>query len=407
MNVQNALRIAASAMVLSAAASAQTPSRVLALTNNTPALAQIDDGTCTGTRCPVGLPPVTGVARWAGGTAHDPRDRTTWVSTGTWMRKVNARTGCAPACPAFPVPDLLPGQVLTGLAFNEWTGQLFVSHSDNRILTYDATGGCGLTLNSVCTVTVPPNHVISGLATDDTTNRIFYATGAWLGPLPDPEGFVYTAMQATPCTPICPEFTVSDCSGPNPFVTGLAFDACDASLHATNGRSISTYTMPACAPTYVGCCTPFSANEMLIGLCVLPSTEVRTGNVCFNGTAGPCPGMAHMLGGDPTVGNIAFSLDLVNAPANTWAFININVAGGCLPGVNYGILCTDVPAANFAWFLWTGGGVGCTGSVSNPLPIPPMSALCGLVISSRYWGIDGPPVNNYVSNCLTWMISAS
>jgi len=114
--------------------------------------------------------------------------------------------------------------------------------------------------------------------------------------------------------------------------------------------------------------------------------------------------------GDPAIGNFGFALDLIGAPSGTFAFLRFN-AGACLPGTNFGgVLCDFVPFSNLAScsFVPTGGTTGCSGSASCPLPLPALGALCGITLSTRWFGIEIPTItNNYVSNCLTWTISGS
>ncbi|MEZ5967137.1 MAG: hypothetical protein R3F56_25100 [Planctomycetota bacterium] len=382
-----------------AAASAQSAPQVIGLS---PTEFHRFDNACGGTACPSPLPPST--LRYAGGTAHDPRDRQTWISNGTLLAKIDPRsTSCAVTCAPFPAPDLVPGEVVTGLACNEQTGRLFVSHSDNRILTYDAVS-CALTLVSTCSLSVPANHIVSGLATDDVNGLLFYATSPWLGPGLPPE--VTTALQASPCSPTCPPFNVPACNGPVQFVTGLGFDPCRSVLHVTDGAALFRIRVVGCTQTFLNCCYA-SLSGPQIGLCFLPSTEVSSGNVCFTGSVTPCSAMAHTLVGDPTIGNLGFGLALDNAPAGTLAIVNLNV-GGCAPSTTYGVLCTGVPSFWFA-FGWTPstGGTGCGGSAFWPVPLPPSPTLCGVQLSTRWFGVAGALTNNYVSNCLTWAISGS
>lgn len=127
-----------------------------------------------------------------------------------------------------PAPNLPLGVVVTGLACNEETQRLFISHSNNVIHTYGAVG-CSLTLQSSCTLTLPSNHMVTGLATDDANQLIFIGSSPWNGPGPVSE--VNIALQAAPCAPVCFPTQVVDCSGFNvPFITGLGYDPCRQSL---------------------------------------------------------------------------------------------------------------------------------------------------------------------------------
>jgi hypothetical protein len=193
--------------------------------------------------------------------------------------------------------------------------------------------------------------------------------------------------------------------------SGLAYDACRGELYVSDPFAIVTFAgaqFPTCSPLPIGCCTGIPG-QFLIGLCVLPSTEVSSNSPCFQGTVPSCLAMQHVLRGDPTIGNFGFALDLQNAPGATFAFCRFNV-GGCTPSTNFsGVLCGQVPAGgNLCIFVWTGGTSGsCNGFATCPLPIPNLPLFCGLILSTAWFGVDGPPVNNYASNCLTWMIGAS
>ena len=110
------------ACALAAFGSAQTTPEVLALTDAAPLLARIDTTSCTVSVCAPAIAPA--VPPYAGGVAHDPRDRATWLSNGTDLCKVDARTGCATVCASFPAPNLSAGTYVTGLAFNEQTQRL-------------------------------------------------------------------------------------------------------------------------------------------------------------------------------------------------------------------------------------------------------------------------------------------
>ncbi len=387
-----------------APAQAQTPPRILALTEATPFLAQIEPTTCNMNVCTPPFSPA--VAPYAGGTAHDPRDRMTWISDGVMLMKVNARGTCAPSCPPITAPGLVAGSVVTGLAFNEETQQLFISYSDNRIATFFAVG-CTYTFLSQCTPSVPPNHAISALATDDATGEIYYASSAWFGASSVPFGQIYRAPQSSPCTPVCPAFPVDDCTGILMFeITGMSYDSCRRELAVTDGLSLVGVTNTfLCQPLILWCCAPLAVlGERITGLCQLPSTEVSGGNACVSGTAPPCPGQ-HVLGGDPTIGNLGFSLDLINAPSGLAVlFLGLGPCAG--PGTNYGILCNNVLPPYFNSTLTSGPPCGATASI--PFPLPNLTVLCGITLCSQYAGLVPPGVSGtFVTNHLSWTITSS
>ena len=382
---------------------AQTPSQILALTDSGPVLAQIDPGNCNVAICPPAIG--TAVTPWAGGVAHDPRDRSTWLSDGLSMVKVDARLGCNTVCGPFPAPNLSPGVVVTGLACNEELQLLFVSRSDNTIYTY-AYSGCTLTFQSSCTLTVPTNHIVSGLATDDAQHFLFYSTSPWLGPGPATQ--IVVAFQAAPCVPLCTPMPVNDCSGaPVAFVTGLGFDPCSGTLEITDGvQVISSLYIHPCVLVPIHCC-PGVPGARLVGLCVLPATEVSSGPTCFNGSAPGCLAMQHVLRGDPAIGNLGFALDLVNCPASSIAMCFIDIGNGC-NNANYS-LCSLMPTVPLWASMQFVPGSGCNGFASMPLPLPNAPAVCGMILSTRWagWMVPGGPADHYVSNCLTWMITGT
>lgn len=401
--------LALATTALTTTLTAQTPPRVLALTENLPQLAQIDLPTCTATVCNPPLGPA--ITPYAGGTAHDPRDRHTWISDGVQLMKVDPRNGCTPLCTPFVPPFVTSAVLITGLAVNEELQRLYISYSDNRIATFNAVG-CAISPVSSCFAAVPTNHIISGLATDDLNQEIYYASGPWSGALPVPFAQLYRASQFAPCAPLCPPMSIPDCSGALlREVTGLGYDSCNRELFVSDHFQVIALTNTFfCAPTITQCCFQvIPSGDRITGLCVLPSTEVPFGNMCFGGTSPVCPTMAHTLRGDPTLGNLGFALDLQNAPANSIAylFMGLGPCGG--PGTTFsGLLCNFLYPTSYMGATFTGGTIGCTGSASIPFPLPNMPFLCGLTLSSQYIG-QIPPTwsGNYVSNCLSWTITGN
>ena len=353
--------------------------------------------------------------QWAGGVAHDPRDRSTWISNGLLIAKVNPRTGCTVTCAPFTAPNLAIGQVVTGLAYNENTNRLFVSHSDNRILTY-SVAGCALTLVNQCTVTVPTNHVISGLATDDANGRIWYVSDPWLGPnFFFPWSLFSAAPQSNPCAPTCGPMQINDCAisptQPMSHVTGLAFDTCGpgaGTLYAMSSSGINAIQVVGCVTTQIGCCQGPIPGLFLTGLCVLPVDEFQSfGPGCSAGAPTCFP--LHTMTGDSTIGNPTFSLDLSGARGAAIAVLFWNV-GLPVPSLSLGFCANVLP--NFPWFgtpgVTTGAINTCLGTYTAPTPIPNNPGLCGLQISTQYAGFTFPNLaHNFVSNALTWTISGS
>lgn len=403
-NMLPTLRVLAT-LAVPAALAAQSTFEILALTDAVPLLARIDPNLCTVSICPPALPPVA--APYAGGVAHDPRDRATWISDGLNLMKVDVRSGCTTVCAAFPAPNLPLGVVVTGLACNEETQRRFISHSNNVIHTYGAVG-CSLTLQSSCTLTLPSNHMVTGLATDDANQLIFIGSSPWNGPGPVSE--VNIALQAAPCVPVCFPTQVVDCSGFNvPFITGLGYDPCRQSLVVSDPSQVTVmqYLHPCGGFLPLNCCSGVPGQQ-LTGLCVLPSTETSSGSPCFSGSSPACLAMRHLLRGDPAIGNLGFALELSNCPTNSIALAFLDIGSNCAVA-NHG-LCSLMPTLPlWASMTFVPPGLPCTGAASFPMPLPNFPALCGLILSTRWsgWMVGGGPLDHYVSNCVTWMISGT
>ena len=345
-------------LALAAAAVAQSTPEVLGLTDTAPVVARIDPNLCTQSTCAPAIGPA--LAPWAGGVAHDPGDRATWISDGLVLTKVDARNACVTVCGPFPAPNLPAGVFVTGLAYNESQRLLFVSHSNNSNFVYQVST-CALTLLNSCSLTVPTNHIVSGLATDDTSGLLFYASSPWLGFGAPSE--IHVALQTSPCTSICPATVPVNNAGIVPDATGLGFDPCRQELYFTDGNDI--YEMQWVAPCSLSKTTscPGVSGQLLTGLCVLPSTEVQSGAICFSGSSPNCPTMQHVLRGDPSIGNLTFSLDAVNLPMPSLAMLFLDLGVSC-GSANYG-LCSLVPSIPIWGSLTFLSGSGCGGSRSR------------------------------------------
>jgi hypothetical protein len=397
---------------VSAPTISQSPQRLIGLTSATPLVITQDMGNCAVAQCPpFGFPPVA--VPFAGGTAHDGITRGTWISDGFLIAKVDARNQCTFQCPPMPMPNTAPGNEVTGLAFNEITKTLWVTDRSGIIRWYNAAG-CPLTLVSRCIPPIPAGAVLTGCATDDVGDLLFYSIV-----IPGtPGGIVYVARQTAPCQPFC-RIPLNQCLlGPLSPLTGLAFDSCKQTLWATDGKLTvgGVYALSptgACTFSEVQCCINTSG-EPLAGLCILPSTERPLGPNCTRPPCPACPNMQHVLGGEPIVGNPAFSLDLINAPNNSNAYLVFNVGPCTAPGTPIGIFCAPllvplVPPPLVGGPFATGAGAGCTGGVVFNLPVPANIAICGAVFSSQYIGLcPGAALpGTFVSNCISFMVTAS
>ncbi|MBK8975797.1 MAG: hypothetical protein IPM29_07710 [Planctomycetes bacterium] len=399
----------AGALLASAGLVAQSPD-VIGLTDTTPLLVRQDLSTCAIRTCN----PAVGsaVAAFAGGTAHDARDRGTWVTDGARLAKVDSRNQCRLICPTIPVPNVAAPDYATGLAFNEQTSQLFISYSNNIIHTYQVSGGCGLTLVARCIAPVPTNHIVTGLATDDVNGLLYFASQP-LQPSTIAGPIVYSAPQTAPCSPIC-RYRIPDCGGAGFLqrITGLGFEPCRGILYVTDGPTVvGVRPDPNCMVQFVNCCR-LPVNERYVGLCVIPADERPVGRSCTDGGCAACAlTMRHVLSGDPAIGNPAFSLDLVSAPANSSAWLLINVGSCSATGPTLGF-CGPLLVPGSPVILGplpTGPGAGCAGTATQPLPLPANPALCGLGLSSQYVGLcfSAAGLGTFVSNCISFVITGS
>ncbi len=409
------------AMSLAVSLQAQTGtvsgSRLIGLTSTTPLIVRQDPATCSKSFCaPAGFP--SAAARFAGGTAYDARTRGVWISDGTEIAKVavdDSFARCGYQCKPFPVPSGTAAAVVTGLAFDDIRGRLWVSMSTNDILVFDVHG-CALRLVRRCAFPVASGHTVTGLATDDVGELLFVATSAWMGPSLTPGGIVYASKMSSACQPFC-KHQVRVCqNSPLKPLTGLGYDACRDLLWVTDGDKVSglKFDIPNCVLVEKKCCRMSLVTEGYVGLCVMPGRERSAGRSCTNGSCPTCPQLRHVLNGDPVLGNPEFALDLVDAPARARAWLVFN-AGPCQPNgplilpfcgpimVPFQPLPPIVPAG-----VSTGGNTGCTGTASIPLPVGVDPALCGVEFSSQYIGLCTQPIlGTFVSNCLTWTVRSN
>ncbi len=407
MQLRSPLILLAATLALATTVAAQANPRIVGLTRTTPLVVHQDTVTCNSAQCsPGGFPPTT--AAFAGGTAYDGRTRGVWISQGSRIAKVDTRNQCIYQCPPMPMPNT-SSNLVTGLAYNELTNTLFATDLSGVIRWYSVGGGCQLSLVSRCIAPIGSAEVITGVATDDYAGLIF-----WCTVVPGTAGGrVYVAQQGAPCNFFC-QFPVRQCGtsllGP---LSGLGYDSCRKVLWVTDGRRTvgGAWDAASCSFVPVSCCVN-GAGEPYVGLCVMPGSERSSGFSCTASTCPSCPTLRHLLGSEPTVGNPAFSLDLTNAPANTNAYLILNLGACTAPGLFSPPFCAPIlvpfaPPPLIGGPMATGGGAGCTGSASQGLPVPNNPALCGVMFSSQFVGVcfNTAGVGTYVSNCLTWTVS--
>jgi hypothetical protein len=393
------------------AAGTAAQSTLVGLSRVSPLVVSQNTTSCALAQCtPAGVPPPPASTPFVGGTAYDSGSRGLWVSNGLVIAKVDPRNACAPQCPVLPMPNTTPNNPVTGLAYYEPANTVYVTDQSGIIRWYTVGGGCQLSLAGRCIAPIPAGDVLTGCATDDQTGQIFYSA---VTP-GSPGGRVYVAQIGSPCTPFC-SFTVTMCGtntmGP---IVGLAYDACPDVLWVTDGRftvGLSVNPITCTVTGSIQCCV--NTLEPYIGLDVLSNTETSSGSNCTAGTCPTCPTMEHVLPSEPYLGNAAFSLDLIDAPGGATVFALVN-AGPCTPGLTLPPFCAPFfvsLASPIVFGTVTGGTPGmCNGAASVPLPIPNLPWFCGVPLCSQYIGFcpgSGFFANNLVSNALGWTIVGS
>lgn len=398
--------LAAAALTLPLAG--QSGPSVVGFTSNTPLVITHDTGTCTETPCtPAGIAAPPAAMPWIGGTAYDATSRGVWVSNGMDIGKYDSRNACAVECAVMPMPNTSPNNPVTGLAYYDPAQELYVTDRGNVIRWYTVSGGCTLTLASRCLPPIPSGEILTGCATDDHTGAIFYTAV-------DPSGnggTVYVAQIGAPCLPFC-QFSVTTCGGNlmGP-LTGIGYDDCAEEIWVTDGRYVKgiSYDPINCVVLgESGCCV--NTIERYIGITVLTSNEQSIGTSCTAGGCPTCPTMEHVLGSDPYPGNAGFTLDLVDAPGGSNAFVVFNI-GTAGPPVLSPPFCTGLVVPlfppPFSGTVPVGGTAGlCNGSGAFSLPIPTFPALCGTTFTSQFLGTC-PSGSLFASNAVQWMIGGS
>ena len=406
--------VAALAAALPGAVAAQTPPELIGLSAAaaTTRVVRQDWTDCTTTGCATLLAAPT--AANAGGTAYDATRGVVWIANGLLLEAVDP-VSCRVVCGPQSLPATGAGVRITGLAVVEAAGVMLVAASDNSILEYRLA--CPIsTLVRRCDATpaLPSGHSIGGIATDDVGDLVAFSSSDFQNPAA-PGNVIHVARRGAPCSPIC-RIPVPACGttrlGP---LTGVAFDPCRNVLWATDGSATVGLRIggPAlCGPVQQVQCCDFPGPGRFVGLAVAPSRATAVGTNCTSQGCPNCPQMAHRSVGDAALGNPSFALELVNAPAGARVAMWIN-AGPCNPGGPIvppfcGPVLVPIAPPPVVVSLGTGPGLGCSGAVQVPLPIPLDPALCGGVLSSQCFGICTTGlVGTFVSNCLSWQVTGS
>lgn len=373
------------------------------------------------TKCVPAVPAPALNPVWAGGVAWSARHGGAWATDGKQLALhdlVTTAVPCNVLCGPGVIPAVAAAEFVTGLGVNESTNTLWMTISDgiaNRMGRY--SNACPPAVGGSCPLPVPAGMIVAGLDSADAAGLVVYTASLFAGA---PNNTIFFAPQTAPCSPICvrpvPNCSATTTLGP---ITGVAVeeDAYGPGLlqfrvYVTDGRTVEAlkYDPTTCTVTTEFCCTN-GFQDRLVGLGVVPSRATRMGANCSTGACPVCPTMEHVAIGDPAIGNPAFTLQLNNAPAASIAYMLLNFGPCTAPGVFSPPFCAPVLVPVAGWIavgpLATGGGVGCTGSAGITLSVPLNTAFCGAVFSSQYVVLCGGLFSNAISNCLTWMISAT
>jgi len=342
--------------------------------------------------------PALGVpaAVYAGGTAYDPRNQSVWASDGQVLVEY-ALNGCKGLCKQLPTFVAPMGSVVRGLAISDAQSLLFQLETQPGhlgIVVYD-NKACPPQPIGQCRLPLGQRELAGGLAYDAPRNLLYYTVST-----PGVAGWSSVVMVASakdPCNPLCKWPLPATCTGMS-FITGLAYSACRRSLYATDGNA--TFQIFAVDPLKCefspgACCKKQTPGEYL-GLDFVPGW--RSASVGKNCTGKPCPDCPAMaigtVGGDPSLGNPSFGIEISGAPAGSVGLLFL-APGGCGNGFQFPFLCGPVfplPAALVVGVPLPGGMLPCSGAGQVPLAIPPSIALCGGVLCAQWVVVCQTPV---------------
>ena len=342
-------------------------------------------------RCPTVLTKAS--TPWAGGSGYDPRFQATWSSDGITIELRSLRD-CKVICRG-KATLILPntGSRVSGLAVNDSRSRLYQLETAPGffgIVVYDISDpkkSCFKIISKCTGKTLTPKGTAGGLAFDEARRVLFIGTSE-----PTSAGnthHILVTSAASPCVVRCRYQIPSNCLDPKRLLSGLAYDCCPKrTLYVTDGArnlELATGDSTRCQFTPGRCCP---ASGPYRGLAMIPGWTLK--HVGKNCLGKPCPSCPNMYmgtsGGDPSLGNPDFSLDLVNAPGGLptkFAILYLRV-GACGPGLP--IFCGAFHPLPFHLgpFVVPISGAGCNGFAKVPLPIPALDALCGLKLCSQY-----------------------
>jgi len=333
---------------------------------------------------------------WAGGTAYDPRFQAAWVSDGDLLSlRMIAPNVCKQLCLSKAFRALSPNQraVVSGLAVNDRRSELWQLETTagvyavTRYSIGKAPNPCVVKIDH-CIAKLPvANAFAAGLAFDEPRDLLYIAasfqvaTGAY-------QHVILVNDRKKPCSSICMFRLPQSCL--RGMITGLTYDVCKRRLIATDGKfhqEIFVGDPYHCSMKVGSCCT---AAGDYGGLGMIPGWKLATvGKPCMPRPCITCPGMGIGLsGGDPSLGNPNFSIDLNNAEGGKLAILALKVGAA---GVGFPVSCSRFYA--FPWaatFVHVVPGVGCGNTAKQPLPVPTNPALCGFTLTAQ-WLLICPP----------------
>jgi hypothetical protein len=221
----------------------------------------------------------------------------------------------------------------------------------------------------------PRDIVPGGLAYDVVQERIFVAAGSFAAT--DPGNTIFVLQRSAPGTVACSFALPASAVRIGP-VTGLAYDACESILHATDGKvTVSVGIGAGCENRPLASCA-HGGPAAWHGLTLEPPHGRSLGRSCTEPQCPACPVLAAGIQGDPVLGNPAFALTIDAAPASALGILAL-AAGKCrVPGLPVGCGEVHVPLSPPPIFLSTviTGTGACGGSATLTIPIPVDVNLC-------------------------------
>ena len=402
------ISLAASVLIPAAAALAQTPPNLVALTLNTSSIFQGSHGTCTQiSLCPTGQP-TTGQFLWQGGTAWDSQTFAVWVSNGSVVGRYD--TNCNVTCAPGPCPRT-PGSDVTGLDLYDSGNQLWVIDSLGGITRL--TNACPPVFAGSTSITPALiTHIPTGISIDELRGLVFFSATDFTSATGD--GRIYVAPLASPGAWF--QFSpVVDCITTAPHrITGLAVDAGNRMIFWTDGRNTYQATY-----TYTGTPTPGSVSIAFTGPCCINMAPLgdpfldlsirwggatSSGTPCANGSCPSCP-MVHSLRNAPLLGTtLQLGLDQAPVGVPAWCLINVGscAAGGGTVSPLCGPVLIPLPATSLGPNITTGGGP-CTGTTTWFLPLPANPIFVGLPLATQCVALC-PPTGITMSNCRSFVL---